>query len=45
MAVKDRPNYESYLQILRALTPKQRLSKAGEMSVLVKELVREGLKK
>ncbi|MCA9291542.1 MAG: hypothetical protein KDA25_10460 [Phycisphaerales bacterium] len=41
---KPRPNHERYLEILRRMTPAQRLEKALELSALAKELFLAGLR-
>jgi hypothetical protein len=43
--MKPTPNRQRYIEILRAMTPEQRLAKAFELSRFVRELFREGLKK
>jgi len=45
MNPKKRPNHGRYLQILRAMTPEQRLLKAFELSAFSKALFREGLRR
>ena len=45
MKPKQRPNHQRYLQVLRSMTPEQRLLKAFEMSAFTKALFREGLRK
>jgi hypothetical protein len=45
MNPKRRPNHQRYLEVLRALTPEQRLQKAFELSAFTKALFREGLRK
>lgn len=45
MNPKPHPNHVRYLQILRALTPEQRLRKALEMSAFAKDLFRAGLRR
>lgn len=45
MDPKPRPNQQRYLQVLRRMTPEQRLLKAIELSALVKQTFREGLRK
>ena len=45
MNPKKRPNHARYLQILRAMTPEQRLLKAFELSEFSKALFREGLRR
>lgn len=44
MDIKPRPNHRLYLQVLRRMTPEQRLKKAMELSALVKRLFRQGLR-
>jgi len=43
--IKPKPNHQIYIQILRKLTPEQRLRKAMELSELTKELFKIGLRK
>ena len=45
MNPKKRPNHQRYLQVLRALTPEQRLMKAFELSDFSKALFIEGLRR
>jgi hypothetical protein len=45
MNPKPRPNHQRYIQVLRSLTPDQRLRKALELSELANALFREGLRK
>jgi hypothetical protein len=45
MDIKEKPNHRIYVQILRKLTPEQRLLKAMELSELTKELFKIGLHK
>jgi hypothetical protein len=45
MDIKEKPNHRIYVQILRKLTPEQRLLKAIELSELTKELFKIGLRK
>lgn len=45
MFEKPRPNHRQYLQVLRRMTPDQRLAKAFELSDLSKQLFKEGLRK
>jgi hypothetical protein len=45
MSAKPRPNHDRYVQILRAMTPEQRLLKAFELSALAKSLFITGLRK
>jgi hypothetical protein len=42
---KSRPNHERYIQVLRRLTPEQRLLKAFELSAFAKALFVEGLRR
>lgn len=43
--MKPRPNHQRYIQILRAMSPEQRLLKAFELSDLGRELFRHGLRR
>ena len=43
--LKPRPNRKRYLQVLRSMTPEQRLAKAFELSAMTKELFLAGLKR
>ncbi len=45
MELKARPNHRVYLQVLRRMTPEQRLRKAFELSELTKRLFAHGLRK
>jgi hypothetical protein len=45
MDPKPRPNHRLYLEILRSMTPEQRLLKAFELSEFSKALFIEGLRK
>jgi 23S rRNA A2030 N6-methylase RlmJ len=45
MFEKPRPNHREYIQVLRRMTPEQRLAKAFELSELTKRLFREGMRK
>ena len=42
---KPRPQREAYLDVLRRMSPQQRLAKAFEMSAFTKMLFRLGLKR
>ena len=42
---KSRPNHHVYLEVLRSMTPEQKLLKVFELSKLGKDLFREGLRK
>ncbi|MFO0892509.1 MAG: hypothetical protein U0790_25620 [Isosphaeraceae bacterium] len=44
MDPKPRPNRERYLQVLRSMTPEQRLLKAFELGQMGKDLLRAGLR-
>ncbi len=44
MDPKPRPNHRLYIQILRRMTPEQRLKKAFELSAFCRDLFRQGLK-
>jgi hypothetical protein len=44
MDPKPRPNHQAYLQILRSMTPDQKLAKVFELSEMTKSLFREGLR-
>lgn len=45
MNPKKRPNHKKYIEILRNMTPEQRLNKAFELSEFSKELFKHGLRK
>jgi len=45
MDPKPRPNHRIYLEVLRAMTPEQRLLKAFELSEFSKALFIEGLRR
>lgn len=45
MDLKPQPNHELYIQVLRRMTPAQRLRKSLEMSALAKRLFRAGLRR
>ena len=44
MNVKPRPNHRKYIEILRGMTPEQRLMKAFELTETSKALFRHGLR-
>ena len=44
MDPKPRPNHDKYLEVLRSMTPEQRLLKALELSQLSRELFLTGLR-
>lgn len=43
--IKPKPNHGKYLEILRAMTPAQRLEKAFELTAYSRELMKEGLRR
>ncbi|MBA7517759.1 hypothetical protein ES705_09813 [subsurface metagenome] len=43
--IKKRPNHRIYIQILRRMTPEQRLMKCFELSRLSRELFLHGLRR
>jgi hypothetical protein len=45
MDPKPRPNRRVYLEILRKMTPQQRLLKAFELTAMARALLRQGLRK
>lgn len=45
MNPKPRPNHQKYLEVLRRMTPEQRLLKAFELSRMSRELFLAGLRK
>ncbi len=45
MNIKPQPNHQLYLEIIRSMTPAQRLQKAFELSAFSKKLFLDGLKK
>ena len=45
MDLKPRPNHHIYIEILRNMTPEQRLHKAFELSEMSKNLFKQGLRK
>ncbi|RIK54752.1 hypothetical protein DCC62_31705 [candidate division KSB1 bacterium] len=44
MNLKPRPHHHIYIEILRRMSPEQRLKKAIELSELSKDLFRQGLR-
>jgi hypothetical protein len=44
MDPKPRPNQALYLEVLRKMTPEQRLRKAIELTELRKQVLRDGLR-
>ncbi|MBI3195531.1 MAG: hypothetical protein HYZ34_13855 [Ignavibacteriae bacterium] len=45
MDIKPRPNHKLYIQILRSMTPEQRLLKSFELGEFAKQLFKQGLRK
>ncbi|MBI5216241.1 MAG: hypothetical protein HY960_10855 [Ignavibacteriae bacterium] len=45
MDIKPRPNHKLYIEILRSMTPEQRLLKAFELGEFAKQLFKQGLRK
>lgn len=45
MNPKPRPNHRLYLQVLRRMTPEQRLNKAFELTAYTQAVFREGLRR
>ena len=43
--MKERPNHRRYIEVLRRMTPEQRLRKAFELSEFSRALFVEGLRK
>ncbi len=44
MDPKPRPNHRRYIEVLRRMTPEQRLAKAFELSDFARQLFLQGLK-
>ena len=44
MEIKPHPNRKRYIEVLRRMTPEQRLMKALELSEMSRELTRAGLR-
>jgi hypothetical protein len=42
--IKPRPNQDRYIEILRRMTPEERLKKSWELTELTRQLLREGLR-
>lgn len=42
---KPRPNHRQYIEVLRQMTPAQRLAKAFELSEMSKRLFKQGLRR
>jgi hypothetical protein len=45
MDLKPRPNHQRYLEVLRRLTPEQRLAKVFELSDFARQLFIHGLRR
>jgi hypothetical protein len=45
MDPKPRPNHRRYLEVLRTMTPEQRLRRAFDLSALTKAMFTQGLRK
>ena len=45
MNPKPRPNHRLYIEVLRRMTPEQRLAKAFELSALAKQAFASGLRR
>ncbi|MEB2308611.1 MAG: hypothetical protein OZ917_04830 [Candidatus Brocadiaceae bacterium] len=45
MSIKKRPNHKIYIQVLRRMSPEQRLLKAFELSQFSRDLFLHGLRK
>lgn len=45
MNPKPRPNHGKYIEVLRQLTPEQRLCKAFELSAFARQLFEHGLRR
>ena len=45
MNLKERPNHKKYIEVLRQMSPEQRLLKALELSEFSKQLFIHGLRK
>jgi len=43
--MKKQPNHKKYIQVLRNMTPEQKLLRAFELSDFTKELFKHGLRK
>lgn len=43
-SLKERPNHAMYLEVLRRMTPAQKLAKAFELSEMTRKLFRQGLR-
>ena len=45
MDIKNQPNHEKYIEILRRMTPEQRLLKAFELTDFTRDLFLHGLRR
>ena len=45
MDPKKQPNHALYLQILRRMTPEQKIEKASQMAILGRELMAAGIRR
>jgi hypothetical protein len=45
MDLKKRPNHKMYIQVLKQMTPEQKLAKVFELSAFAKNLFVHGLRK
>jgi hypothetical protein len=43
--IKPRPHHKQYLQILRSMTPAQRLQKSFELTEHARQLLKDGLRR
>jgi len=41
--LKPQPNHQRYLEVLRRMTPEQRMMKAFELTEMTRQLLRDGL--
>ncbi len=42
--LKPQPNHGRYLEVLRSMTPEQRMMKAFELTEMTRQLLRDGLR-
>lgn len=42
--LKPQPNHQRYLEVLRRMTPEQRMMKAFELTEMTRRLLRDGLR-
>jgi len=45
MDIKPRPNHKKYLEILRAMTPAQRLERAFALTEFSRRLMKDGIRR